>query len=101
MAPPASRQIGQLTVDLDQRHAESRVMAEGNHYSASDRPIFELIEAKASAQFPHPPSRFRKFSEYSESGRAGADQSFKVWGMTAKELFNTNDGPETQLLKFD
>ncbi len=76
-----------------------------DHYSASDRPIFELIEGEGEKAMTHPlfsiPEILQKILEI---GRRGVQiKRFKGLGeMNAKELFNTTMDPEKRkLLKVD
>ena len=76
-----------------------------DHYAASDRPIFELIEGEGEKSVVHPlfsiPEIHQKIVEI---GRRGVQiKRFKGLGeMNAKELFNTTMDPEKRkLLKVD
>ena len=76
-----------------------------DHYAASDRPIFELIEGEGEKATAHPlfsiPEIHQKIVEI---GRRGVQiKRFKGLGeMNAKELFNTTMDPEKRkLLKVD
>jgi DNA gyrase subunit B len=76
-----------------------------NHYAASDRPIFELIEGEGEKAVSHPlfsiPEILQKILEI---GRRGVQiKRFKGLGeMNAKELFETTMNPEKRkLLKVD
>src|SRR5689334_21336265 len=76
-----------------------------NHYAASDRPIFELIEGDGERAVTHPlfsiPEILHKILEI---GRRGVQITrFKGLGeMNAKELFETTMNPEKRkLLKVD
>ncbi|MEY2496646.1 MAG: gyrase subunit, partial [Verrucomicrobiota bacterium] len=76
-----------------------------DHYAASDRPIFELIEGEGEKAIAHPlfsiPEIHQKIVEI---GRRGVQiKRFKGLGeMNAKELFNTTMDPEKRkLLKVD
>jgi len=76
-----------------------------DHYSASDHPIFELIEGEGDRAVSHPlfaiPEILQKILEI---GRRGVQiKRFKGLGeMNAKELFNTTMDPEKRkLLKVD
>jgi DNA gyrase subunit B len=76
-----------------------------DHYAASDRPIFELIEGEGEKAVAHPlfsiPEIHQKIVEI---GRRGVQiKRFKGLGeMNAKELFNTTMDPEKRkLLKVD
>jgi Type IIA topoisomerase (DNA gyrase/topo II, topoisomerase IV), B subunit len=76
-----------------------------DHYAASDRPIFELIEGEGDKAVSHPlfsiPEILHKILEI---GRRGVQiKRFKGLGeMNAKELFETTMNPEKRkLLKVD
>ena len=76
-----------------------------DHYAASDRPIFELIEGESDKAISHPlfsiPEILQKILEI---GRRGVQiKRFKGLGeMNAKELFETTMNPEKRkLLKVD
>ena len=76
-----------------------------DHYSASDKPIFELIEGEGDKSVTHPlfsiPEILQKILEI---GRRGVQiKRFKGLGeMNAKELFETTMNPEKRkLLKVD
>ena len=76
-----------------------------DHYAASDRPIFELIEGEGDRAVSHPlfsiPEILQKILEI---GRRGVQiKRFKGLGeMNAKELFETTMNPEKRkLLKVD
>ena len=76
-----------------------------DHYAASDRPIFELIEGEGERASTHPlfsiPEILQKILEI---GRRGVQiKRFKGLGeMNAKELFETTMNPEKRkLLKVD
>jgi len=76
-----------------------------DHYAASDRPIFELIEGEGEKAVSHPlfsiPEIHQKIVEI---GRRGVQiKRFKGLGeMNAKELFNTTMDPnKRKLLKVD
>jgi DNA gyrase subunit B len=76
-----------------------------DHYAASDRPIFELIEGEGERAVSHPlfsiPEILQKIMEI---GRRGVQiKRFKGLGeMNAKELFSTTMDPEKRkLLKVD
>ncbi len=76
-----------------------------DHYAASDRPIFELIEGEGEKAVSHPlfsiPEILHKILEI---GRRGVQiKRFKGLGeMNAKELFETTMNPEKRkLLKVD
>src|SRR5947199_6013052 len=68
-----------------------------DHYAASDRPIFELIEGEGEKSISHPlfsiPEILQKILEI---GRRGVQiKRFKGLGeMNAKELFQTTMNPE-------
>src|SRR3977135_1650282 len=72
-----------------------------DHYAASDRPIFELIEGEGEKAIAHPlfsiPEIHQKIVEI---GRRGVQiKRFKGLGeMNAKELFNTTMDPEKRKL---
>ena len=76
-----------------------------NHFSASDRPIFELIEGEGDRAVSHPLFSIPEILEkILEIGRRGVQiKRFKGLGeMNAKELFNTTMDPEKRkLLKVD
>ena len=76
-----------------------------NHYAASDRPIFELMEGEGDKAISHPlfsiPEILQKILEI---GRRGVQiKRFKGLGeMNAKELFETTMNPaKRKLLKVD
>ena len=76
-----------------------------DHYAASDKPIFELIEGEGERAVTHPlfsiPEILQKILEI---GRRGVQiKRFKGLGeMNAKELFNTTMDPDKRkLLKVD
>ena len=76
-----------------------------DHYAASDKPIFELIEGEGEKAVSHPlfsiPEILQKILEI---GRRGVQiKRFKGLGeMNAKELFNTTMDPDKRkLLKVD
>ena len=75
------------------------------HYSDSDKPIFELIEGEGEKAHVHPVFSTPKILEtIKEIGRRGVQiKRFKGLGeMNAKELFNTTMDPNTRkLLKVD
>jgi DNA gyrase subunit B len=99
-------------VELHESTAIQKIIAEltrkglkVNHYAASDRPIFELIEGDGDRATSHPlfsiPEILHKILEI---GRRGVQiKRFKGLGeMNAKELFNTTMDPEKRkLLKVD
>jgi DNA gyrase subunit B len=107
----ASRRRGRL-VELHESAAIQKLIAElarkglkVNHYAASDRPIFELIEGDGDKAITHPlfsiPEILQKILEI---GRRGVQiKRFKGLGeMNAKELFETTMNPEKRkLLKVD
>jgi len=107
----ASRRRGRL-VELHESAAIQKLIAElarkglkVNHYAASDRPIFELIEGEGDKAITHPlfsiPEILQKILEI---GRRGVQiKRFKGLGeMNAKELFETTMNPEKRkLLKVD
>jgi DNA gyrase subunit B len=107
----ASRRRGKL-VELHESAAVQKLIAElarkglkVNHYAASDRPIFELIEGEGDKAASHPlfsiPEILHKILEI---GRRGVQiKRFKGLGeMNAKELFETTMNPERRkLLKVD
>ena len=76
-----------------------------NHFSASDRPIFELIEGEGDRAVSHPLFSIPEIlGKILEIGRRGVQiKRFKGLGeMNAKELFNTTMDPEKRkLLKVD
>jgi DNA gyrase subunit B len=99
-------------VELHESAAIQKIIAElarkglkVDHYAASDRPIFELIEGEGEKAVVHPlfsiPEIHQKIVEI---GRRGVQiKRFKGLGeMNAKELFNTTMDPEKRkLLKVD
>ena len=107
----ASRRRGKL-VELHESASIQKLIAElarkglkVNHYAASDRPIFELIEGEGDKAVSHPlfsiPEILQKILEI---GRRGVQiKRFKGLGeMNAKELFETTMNPEKRkLLKGD
>jgi DNA gyrase subunit B len=107
----ASRRRGKL-VELHESTTIQKIMGElarkglqVDHYAASDRPIFELIEGEGDKATVHPlfsiPEIHQKIVEI---GRRGVQiKRFKGLGeMNAKELFNTTMDPEKRkLLKVD
>jgi DNA gyrase subunit B len=107
----ASRRRGKK-VELHESAAIQKLIAElarkglkVNHYAASDRPIFELIEGEGEKAVTHPlfsiPEILQKILEI---GRRGVQiKRFKGLGeMNAKELFETTMNPEKRkLLKVD
>jgi DNA gyrase subunit B len=76
-----------------------------DHYSASDRPIFELIEGEGERAISHPLFSIQEIHQkIVEIGRRGVQiKRFKGLGeMNAKELFSTTMDPEKRkLLKVD
>jgi DNA gyrase subunit B len=107
----ANRRRGKL-VELHESTTIQKIMGElarkglqVDHYAASDRPIFELIEGEGDKATVHPlfsiPEIHQKIVEI---GRRGVQiKRFKGLGeMNAKELFNTTMDPEKRkLLKVD
>jgi DNA gyrase subunit B len=107
----ASRRRAKL-VELHESTTIQKIMGElarkglqVDHYAASDRPIFELIEGEGEKATVHPlfsiPEIHQKIVEI---GRRGVQiKRFKGLGeMNAKELFNTTMDPEKRkLLKVD
>ena len=107
----ASRRRGKL-VELHESTTIQKIIAElarkglkVNHYAASDRPIFELIEGEGDRGISYPlfsiPEILQKILEI---GRRGVQiKRFKGLGeMNAKELFETTMNPEKRkLLKVD
>jgi DNA gyrase subunit B len=105
------RRRGKL-VELHESAAIQKIIAElvrkglkVDHYAASDRPIFELIEGEGDKAVSHPlfsvPEILHKVLEI---GRRGVQiKRFKGLGeMNAKELFETTMNPEKRkLLKVD
>jgi DNA gyrase subunit B len=114
-APPktngSSRRRGKL-VELHESTSIQKIIAElarkglkVNHYAASDRPIFELIEGEGERAVSYPlfsiPEILQRILEI---GRRGVQiKRFKGLGeMNAKELFETTMNPEKRkLLKVD
>ncbi|MEP6709395.1 MAG: DNA topoisomerase (ATP-hydrolyzing) subunit B [Verrucomicrobiota bacterium] len=106
-----ARRRGKL-VELHESTTIQKLMAElarkglkVDHYAASDRPIFELIEGDGDRAVSHPlfsiPEILQKILEI---GRRGVQiKRFKGLGeMNAKELFSTTMDPEKRkLLKVD
>ena len=109
--PSGIRRRGKL-VELHESAAIQKIIAElarkglkVDHYAASDRPIFELIEGEGDKAVTHPlfsiPDILEKILEI---GRRGVQiKRFKGLGeMNAKELFETTMNPEKRkLLKVD
>jgi DNA gyrase subunit B len=107
----ANRRRGKL-VELHESATIQKLIAElakkglkVNHYAASDRPIFELMEGEGDKAVSHPlfsiPEILQKILEI---GRRGVQiKRFKGLGeMNAKELFETTMNPEKRkLLKVD
>ncbi len=107
----ANRRRGKL-IELHESTTIQKIMGElarkglqVDHYAASDRPIFELIEGEGDKATVHPlfsiPEIHQKIVEI---GRRGVQiKRFKGLGeMNAKELFNTTMDPEKRkLLKVD
>src|ERR1700756_5425629 len=105
------RRRGKL-VELHESAAIQKIIAElvrkglkVDHYAASDRPIFELVEGEGDKSVSHPlfsvPEILQKVLEI---GRRGVQiKRFKGLGeMNAKELFETTMNPEKRkLLKVD
>src|SRR5437773_691415 len=105
------RRRGRL-VELHESTSIQKIIAElarkglkVNHYAASDRPIFELIEGEGDRAVSYPlfsiPEILQKILEI---GRRGVQiKRFKGLGeMNAKELFETTMNPEKRkLLKVD
>src|SRR6516164_951485 len=106
-----TRRRGRL-VELHESAAIEKIIAElarkglkVDHYAASDRPIFELIEGEGEKSIAHPlfsiPEILQKILEI---GRRGVQiKRFKGLGeMNAKELFETTMNPDKRkLLKVD
>ena len=106
-----TRRRGRL-VELHESAVLEKIIAElarkglkVDHYAASDRPIFELIEGEGDKSTSHPlfsiPEILQKILEI---GRRGVQiKRFKGLGeMNAKELFETTMNPEKRkLLKVD
>ncbi len=107
----ANRRRGKL-VELHESATIQKIIAElarkglkVDHYAASDRPIFELMEGEGEKATTHPlfsiPEILQKILEI---GRRGVQiKRFKGLGeMNAKELFNTTMDPnKRKLLKVD
>ena len=107
----ANRRRGKL-VELHESTTIQKIMGElarkglkVDHYAASDRPIFELIEGEGEKATSHPlfaiPEILQKILEI---GRRGVQiKRFKGLGeMNAKELFETTMNPDKRkLLKVD
>ncbi|MGZ5021441.1 MAG: toprim domain-containing protein, partial [Chthoniobacterales bacterium] len=107
----ANRRRGKL-VELHESTTVQKIMTElarkglkVDHYAASDRPIFDLIEGEGDKATSHPlfsiPEILQKILEI---GRRGVQiKRFKGLGeMNAKELFETTMNPEKRkLLKVD
>ena len=107
----ANRRRGKL-VELHESASIQKLIAElakkglkVDHYAASDRPIFELIEGEGDKATSHPlfsiPEILQKILEI---GRRGVQiKRFKGLGeMNAKELFETTMNPaKRKLLKVD
>jgi DNA gyrase subunit B len=107
----ASRRRGKL-IELHEATTIQKIISElarkglkVDHYAASDRPIFELIEGEGDRATSHPlfsiPEILQKILEI---GRRGVQiKRFKGLGeMNAKELFETTMNPEKRkLLKVD
>src|ERR1700736_4409007 len=99
-------------VELHESAAIQKIIAElarkglkVDHYAASDRPIFELIEGEGEKATTHPLFSIPEILEkILEIGRRGVQiKRFKGLGeMNAKELFETTMNPEKRkLLKVD
>ena len=99
-------------VELHESAAIQKIIAElarkglkVDHYAASDRPIFELIEGEGEKAVSHPLFSIPEILEkILEIGRRGVQiKRFKGLGeMNAKELFETTMNPEKRkLLKVD
>src|SRR5205085_7225861 len=99
----ANRRRGKL-IELHESTTIQKIIAElarkglkVNHYAASDRPIFELIEGEGDRALSYPlfsiPEILQKILEI---GRRGVQiKRFKGLGeMNAKELFETTMNPE-------
>ncbi len=115
-AAPASKPVAQRRrakkVELHEATTIQKLITElarrglkVDHYSASDKPIFELIEGEGEKATVHPlfsiPEIHQKIVEI---GRRGVQiKRFKGLGeMNAKELFNTTMDPnKRKLLKVD
>jgi DNA gyrase subunit B len=115
-APAATRTNGNRRrgklVELHESTTIQKIMTElarkglkVDHYAASDKPIFDLIEGEGEKATSHPlfsiPEILRKILEI---GRRGVQiKRFKGLGeMNAKELFNTTMDPnKRKLLKVD
>jgi DNA gyrase subunit B len=107
----ANRRRGKL-VELHESATIQKIIGElarkglkVDHYAASDKPIFELLEGEGDKATSHPlfsiPEIFHKILEI---GRRGVQiKRFKGLGeMNAKELFETTMNPEKRkLLKVD
>jgi DNA gyrase subunit B len=109
--PNAVRRRGKL-IELHESLPIQKLIAEltrkglkVNHYSASDRPIFELIEGEGERATSHPLFSIQEIHQkVVEIGRRGVQiKRFKGLGeMNAKELFSTTMDPEKRkLLKVD
>jgi DNA gyrase subunit B len=99
-------------VELHESAAIQKIIAElarkglkVDHYAASDKPIFELIEGEGEKAVTHPLFSIPEILEkILEIGRRGVQiKRFKGLGeMNAKELFETTMNPEKRkLLKVD
>ncbi len=106
-----NRRRGKL-VELHESTTIQKIIAElarkglkVDHYSAADRPIFELIEGEGEKANAHPLFSIPEILEkILEIGRRGVQiKRFKGLGeMNAKELFSTTMDPEKRkLLKVD
>jgi DNA gyrase subunit B len=109
--PNAVRRRGKL-IELHESLPIQKLIAElarkglkVDHYSASDRPIFELIEGEGERATSHPLFSIQEIHQkIVEIGRRGVQiKRFKGLGeMNAKELFSTTMDPEKRkLLKVD
>ena len=109
--PSGIRRRGKL-VELHESAAIQKIIAElarkglkVDHYAASDRPIFELIEGEGDKAVTHALFSIPEILEkILEIGRRGVQiKRFKGLGeMNAKELFETTMNPEKRkLLKVD
>src|SRR3954469_3455704 len=107
----ANRRRGKL-VELHESAAIQKIIAElarkglkVDHYAASDKPIFELIEGEGDKATTHPLFSIPEIlAKILEIGRRGVQiKRFKGLGeMNAKELFETTMNPEKRkLLKVD
>src|SRR5204862_2326175 len=102
-----TRRLAKL-VELHESAAIQKIIAElarkglkVDHYAASDRPIFELIEGEGEKATSHPLFSIPEILEkILEIGRRGVQiKRFKGLGeMNAKELFETTMNPEKRKL---